>query len=259
MKYYFDKRVQLQKQKYDLELKNMEHRYKLDSEYDLDLRTRRIEAYKALWSEHYLLRYFSRPTRITYGDLEALQARLSSWYYDTGGLFLTETSQKIYHMFIQELEYRTRNLSVNKSKELVGESDLEIIRNFGSRFRTNLCKDIGTRDESKNPSLYAVLLISTNKPRYKHGEPVIITVRNIGNRTLEMPDRILGLEIRNLIEYDSYIFLKEDVDKLKPMDEKTFEYKEPLRAGNYIVRISFGSISSIKDFQIEMNKIGSPI
>ncbi|MCC2649022.1 MAG: hypothetical protein K0S67_517 [Nitrososphaeraceae archaeon] len=49
-KFYSDKKIEQLKQEHNLRLKDLEQRYKLESEYDLDLRIKRIEAYNQLWS-----------------------------------------------------------------------------------------------------------------------------------------------------------------------------------------------------------------
>jgi flagellar hook assembly protein FlgD len=43
-----------------------------------------------------------------------------------------------------------------------------------------------------------VLVITTNEARYRIGEPVIITVKNIGDVTLTFPNSAEGLKIQNM-------------------------------------------------------------
>ncbi|MGA9151841.1 MAG: hypothetical protein WBZ36_14785 [Candidatus Nitrosopolaris sp.] len=42
-----------------------------------------------------------------------------------------------------------------------------------------------------------ILQISSNKQTYKPGETIVITVKNNGKYTLEFPDSVLGLTIRD--------------------------------------------------------------
>lgn len=44
----------------------------------------------------------------------------------------------------------------------------------------------------------SVLVITTNEARYRIGEPVTITVKNIGDETLTFPDSGVGLKIQNM-------------------------------------------------------------
>lgn len=43
----------------------------------------------------------------------------------------------------------------------------------------------------------SVLIITTNEARYRVGEPVTITVKNIGDETLTFPNSAVGLKIQN--------------------------------------------------------------
>jgi flagellar hook assembly protein FlgD len=44
----------------------------------------------------------------------------------------------------------------------------------------------------------SVLVITTNEARYRSGEPVTITVKNIGDETLTFPNSAAGLKIQNM-------------------------------------------------------------
>jgi flagellar hook assembly protein FlgD len=44
----------------------------------------------------------------------------------------------------------------------------------------------------------SVLVITTNEARYRIGEPVTITVKNIGEETLTFPNSAAGLKIQNM-------------------------------------------------------------
>ena len=42
------------------------------------------------------------------------------------------------------------------------------------------------------------MVITTNEARYRFGEPVTITVKNIGDQTLTFPNSAVGLKIQNM-------------------------------------------------------------
>jgi archaellum component FlaG (FlaF/FlaG flagellin family) len=42
------------------------------------------------------------------------------------------------------------------------------------------------------------LVITTNEARYRFGEPVTITIKNIGDQTLTFPNSAVGLKIQNM-------------------------------------------------------------
>ena len=50
---------------------------------------------------------------------------------------------------------------------------------------------------SSSSSSSSVLVITTNEARYRVGEPVTITVKNIGDETLIFPNSAVGLKIQN--------------------------------------------------------------
>jgi flagellar hook assembly protein FlgD len=54
----------------------------------------------------------------------------------------------------------------------------------------------GNLQESSSSS--SVLVITTNEARYRIGEPVTITVKNIGDDTLAFPNSAAGLKIQNM-------------------------------------------------------------
>jgi hypothetical protein len=133
------------------------HKQKLEEEYDITLRTRRTDAYKALWSSLYLFRLHSRPQMIYYRDIKNAVSKLTEWYYFEGGIFLSEASQKAYEVFIKRLREYDEEHPAGYMED--GDCELERIRDAASTLRTILCKDIGTREESKIPSLYDHLRI----------------------------------------------------------------------------------------------------
>ena len=51
---------------------------------------------------------------------------------------------------------------------------------------------------SGSSSSSSVLVITTNEARYRIGEPVTITVKNIGDQTLTFPNSAVGLKIQNM-------------------------------------------------------------
>ena len=52
--------------------------------------------------------------------------------------------------------------------------------------------------QGSSSSSSSVLVITTNEARYRIGEPVTITVKNIGDGTLTFPNSAAGLKIQNM-------------------------------------------------------------
>ena len=68
----------------------------LQSKYDIDLRNKRIKAYKLLWQLLEPLAYYSPATLVTYGIIQEMSEKMREWYYKTGGMFLSESSRDAY-------------------------------------------------------------------------------------------------------------------------------------------------------------------
>ena len=68
----------------------------LEFEYDKSLREKRIVAYQALWKLTGAFPRYAIEKPTTYGDLRKLTASLRDWYFETGGVFLTDASRDAY-------------------------------------------------------------------------------------------------------------------------------------------------------------------
>lgn len=75
--------------------------------------------------------------------------------------------------------------------EIIGNNPA--VQNVTQEAKEFLDNNIQGRDSSSS----SVLVITTNEARYRVGEPVIITVNNIGDQTLTFPNSAVGLTIQN--------------------------------------------------------------
>src|SRR5919202_1639765 len=73
-----------------------------------------------------------------------------------------------------------QNITGEAKEFLKGNNNLQIGNSTGSSSSSN------------------VLMITTSVAIYRIGEPVIITVKNIGHEILSFPDSALGLKIQNI-------------------------------------------------------------
>jgi hypothetical protein len=270
-----DKAIEFQKHENNLKVDLEKYKINLKAEYDLDLRTKRIEAYKELWSDQYLLRRHSK-ANITCVDLVGLVRSLTHWYYKTGGMFLTETSQKYFGRFLEELEdiikdikqedhtipleelEKIRQENKLKYNNMRFSDRLQKIKIIASTFRTILCKDTGTREELKNPSQYAKLLVRPNKESYSRGETVTITVKNNGSKPLEFyEDYRLILQVKSLEKGESIGQIEHDIFCLDKFQEEKIIWdrrigEKPIETGSYLlVTETYGEILSIGTFMIK--------
>jgi hypothetical protein len=79
-----------------------------------------------------------------------------------------------------------------RGAEIIGNSPA--VQNVTQEAKEFLDNNIrGSSGSSSN-----VLVITTNEARYRVGEPVTITVKNIGYQTLTFPNSAAGLKIQNI-------------------------------------------------------------
>ena len=123
-------------------------RQRLEVEYDIELRKHRIEAYQALWKILEPLAYYSPPSAVTYAVARDLSQALRSWYFEVGGLFLSEGSREAYFdlqkglggVIKEPLDARYRPL---------GPRRFERLRSLASTLRTASTQDVATRVKPK--------------------------------------------------------------------------------------------------------------
>jgi len=86
-----------------------------------------------------------------------------------------------------------------------------------------------------------VLVITTDEATYSLGEPVVFTVRNIGDQTLTFPDAALGLEIENVNNSQKYsVAAAQVITELAPDESKTITWEQAddnAPAGDYTATV----------------------
>lgn len=127
----------------------LKFRKDLESKYDIELRASRIVEYRSLWKCTGRFPKYGRPEKVTFETVQTMIGELRDWYFNGGGLFLTDDGRDAYFA-LQELLKTT----VEDAK-LPAQSDLppaiyEAIRECGSSLRTKLVRDVGTRKEPQN-------------------------------------------------------------------------------------------------------------
>src|SRR5687768_3027011 len=118
-------------------------RRELEYKYDMDLRDKRLPQYLELWRLLEEVPKYARPSQLTVDDLHKLTASLRQWYFQKGGLFLSDKSRDAYFALQDEIKDA---LASNKSPQLeVDEKTYEVLRKAGSFLRAALARDVGTR------------------------------------------------------------------------------------------------------------------
>ena len=100
------------------------------------------------------------------------------------------------------------------------------------------------RDNMQLTSDSNVLLITTNEAIYSIGEPVIITVKNIGAEMLTFPNSALGLEIQNINTGQTYnVAAAQVITELEPGASRTITWNQEdgngsnVPTGNYTATV----------------------
>jgi hypothetical protein len=119
-------------------------RKELESMYDIELRRRRIDTYTELWKLLEPLAYWSPPRQLTYGGLGQLSKALRSWYFGSGGLFLSRKTRAPYFN-LQEALTRLSDGRPADDSTVLDEASHEVLKGLGSRLRTATTEDVATR------------------------------------------------------------------------------------------------------------------
>ena len=119
----------------------------LEAKYDSSLRQLRLEAYRKLWADLKVLALFGRAGYPGKDQLDELAEILKTWYFDEGGLYMSEKTRDGYF----RLQRALRTLRESRHWQEAGLSELdpdtfEHLRRIGSRLRTFLTLDVGTRN-----------------------------------------------------------------------------------------------------------------
>jgi hypothetical protein len=118
-------------------------RQDLAAQYDADLRRDRIGVYKQLWKALEPLARYAPPGEFTLNKAHDLAVTLRAWYFEEGGLFLSEPSRDAYFA----LQNALKGLGA-PSDHAVPQATLEILMKSGSELRTHLSQDVGTRQQA---------------------------------------------------------------------------------------------------------------
>jgi hypothetical protein len=111
----------------------------LAAQYDADLRRDRIGVYKELWKSLQPLARYAPERSLTCADAHALAGQLRSWYFEQGGLYLSEASREAYFGLQDALK------DIHPSDKPLSKEEVAMLRERGSTLRTHLTKDVGTR------------------------------------------------------------------------------------------------------------------
>ncbi|MFQ8433724.1 hypothetical protein [Amaricoccus sp. W119] len=108
---------------------------------DIDLRARRFEVYKPLWQLTEKFPQYPRRNHVSYDTLLPFSESLRDWYFQTGGILLTDSARDAYFAVQKELK-----LYIDKDRTDELEPDnYHRIRAKCSFLRTELTRDLLSR------------------------------------------------------------------------------------------------------------------
>ena len=115
----------------------------LQAKYDATIHEQRTEFYLPLWKKLEVLARFAPPEAVTTRTLDELSKSLREWFFNTGGLYLSDESRRAYFDLQYVITGHVRKHGIS-DKEL-GRTSLEQILKRASDLRDYLSRDIGSR------------------------------------------------------------------------------------------------------------------
>jgi hypothetical protein len=109
------------------------------------LRAERIGSYKELWALLEPLAKYARPKPFTREVAQKLSEDLRTWYFHTGGIYLSENSRKPYFALQDALHQIANTRDTAQPTAALPDKDFERVRRQGSDLRAALAEDLGTR------------------------------------------------------------------------------------------------------------------
>ena len=164
-------------------------------QYDTELRRERLAVYADLWSRLEVLNKYGRTSaRLSRVDTERLVGELKRWYFQAGGIYLSEPTRNDYFALQDALQHALATARADHAElESAGDEAFEFVRLRSSRLRTSLTRDVGTRKvlklrgEPNRPPLPSEL-----GPRWQDPENTTIALSRrpslrLGSRQLGRP------------------------------------------------------------------------
>jgi len=121
--------------------------YRFDS--FAELNKIRWEAYRELWSISKLIPRWPRKEKVTLAELESTSVQLRDWYYDGGGILLTERAKSKYLKIQAELTKSIKDGEAKGSVEIDFDT-YDYLHKVFSELRTELTIDLMSRETYKS-------------------------------------------------------------------------------------------------------------
>lgn len=126
----------------------LKFRKELESEFDKEIRKERMRVYQELWGHLEILARYDRPAPLTAQSLQDLSVAMRTWYFESGGILLSEQARRSYFALKEELRLAVENARAQGDGD--AGADASTLVPAASLLRAHLTKDLGTR---RSPAL----------------------------------------------------------------------------------------------------------
>ena len=124
----------------------VKYRQDVRRDYDKQLRAERLPPFTALWKLTEMFPKYGRTGAVHFGDLERFAVCLRDWYFDGGGMYLSNDGRDAYFALHEAIKQH-RQPEATATDEVIPGPVYEEIRSACSSVRTALVGDLGSRRE----------------------------------------------------------------------------------------------------------------
>ena len=118
-------------------------RWNLRKDFEVELRRQKLDAFKKLWAISQPLAKYGRTEAVTTSVIARLSQELRKWYFEEGGMFLSDASRDKYFEFQQSLQNAIGSHPSDMKEAVLDEQAFESLREKGSELRTALRASFG--------------------------------------------------------------------------------------------------------------------
>jgi hypothetical protein len=118
-------------------------RWNIRKDLEVELRRQKLDAFKKLWAISQPLAKYGRAEPVTTETIAQLSQDLRRWYFEEGGMFLTDASRDKYFEFQESLQNAIKSQKSGAAEVTLDEATFEPLRTKGSELRTTLRDSFG--------------------------------------------------------------------------------------------------------------------
>jgi hypothetical protein len=179
----------------------------LEIDFDTNLRSLRIKTYRKLWCLTKPFARYPKPKLLSYQAIDIIALSLRDWYFDDGGLFLSEEAREYYFNFLDAFKIIMEKLSgdwpthlgvpidrvelrlhLGRAKDWLAPDDLAAIASWErDEFSEQIPDDVSEKLRGLGSSLRTAITQDVFTRRYLSRPSKSVGGRSNGDRTFEIP------------------------------------------------------------------------